>query len=33
MKGLVAYDNVHGNTRLVAEAIAEEIKATVTRSN
>ena len=27
MKGLVAYDSVYGNTKQVAEAIAEEIKA------
>ena len=27
MKGVVAYDSVHGNTKMVAEAIAEEIKA------
>ncbi len=26
MKGVVAYDSVHGNTKMVAEAIAEEIK-------
>jgi flavodoxin len=27
MKGIVAYDSVHGNTKQVAEAIAEEIRA------
>ena len=27
MKGVVAYDSVHGNTKTVAEAIAAEIKA------
>lgn len=27
MKGVVAYDSVHGSTKQVAEAIAEEIKA------
>jgi len=27
MKGIVAYDSVHGNTKLVAEAIADEIRA------
>jgi flavodoxin len=27
MKGVVAYDSVHGNTRQVAEAIAEQIRA------
>ena len=27
MKGLVVYDSYHGNTKLVAEAIAEELKA------
>lgn len=26
MKGIVAYDSVHGNTKQVAEAIAEQIK-------
>jgi flavodoxin len=26
MKGIVAYDSVHGNTKLVAEAIADEIR-------
>ncbi|MDD1770272.1 MAG: flavodoxin domain-containing protein [Methanomassiliicoccales archaeon] len=27
MKGVIAFDSVHGNTKLVAEAIAEQIKA------
>jgi flavodoxin len=27
MKGIVAYDSVHGNTKQVAEAIADEVKA------
>ncbi len=27
MKGIVAFDSVYGNTKIVAEAIAEEIKA------
>lgn len=27
MKGVVAFDSVHGNTKLVAEAIAEQVKA------
>ncbi len=27
MKGIVAYDSIHGNTKQVAEAIADEIKA------
>lgn len=26
MKGVVAYDSVHGNTKQVAEAIAEQIR-------
>jgi flavodoxin len=27
MKGLVVYDSVYGNTKMIAEAIAEQISA------